>query len=744
MISIHSSMNPVGRLRPAGLRFILVGALVAGVAGHSSSLAADRPGPAADTFTFVPGADAYVDAAQPSTSFGSSSYLWVDASSVKQSFLRFDLSGITGRAVTGLRLRLYQTDSSPSGGNVWSITSADWDESVTWDTRPTIDGPLQGAFGSVQALAWYELGLDPSLASADGPLCLAVDSADNDGARWASREHAMQPQLIVELEPVESDSFTFTPEVDAYVDQSQPGASFGASSSLWVDASPLKQSFLRFDAVGIAGRAVTAARLRLRQTDSAPAGGRVFLVTSNEWDESVTWDTRPSIDGPLLGSFGPVSNGEWYEAQLTPSALGGDGSISLAIDSAEADGARWASREHVELPQLIVDVARVPGFIRDGLTEVAAPYIGSSNPTSFAGNHRLAVTQEGRQLAVHGRHAQGVQLAWRDPGGGWMMKTGGEAENGLLLGGSGTGDWVASIAVGRDPSGDEHAWAVWTGTTAQSTKTVQLRRLSDLDSPSGPTVGPLVTVSGAGMGNSKADLGFETATDGSLRGCVAWLQRIGASAWNVTAVWFTDLETDTPEFHDSKVLFTATSGGRYPTLVPAPAGMRLVVRNPSGRLQMFRHDARDPLTSWIAGARGVSVAAASVPAGGALSSGEILAAVESRTTDHVVTVQRFAANGGSGTVDLQVTGYRDPSVATDGPDAWLVMIRVSDGFVVSRTFTPEAGWEVVDGVEIGVEGGGNHDWPNVLRQAYGRLRLIVRGPAGGSDQTAVLGLDRPL
>jgi hypothetical protein len=72
------------------------------------------------------------------------------------------------------------------------------------------------------------------------------------------------------------------------------------------------------------------------------------------------------------------------------------------------------------------------------------------------------------------------------------------------------------------------------------------------------------------------------------------------------------------------------------------------------------------------------------------------------------------------------------------------MIRASDGYVISRSFSAASGWSQSNAVEIGAEGGGNYAWPNVLRQADGRLRLIVRGPAGPSGQTAVLAFQRAL
>jgi hypothetical protein len=739
---VHPSRGT--RLRNVASRLLVCASILAAGLSWPSGEARGATGePADDVFTFVPEADAYVDSAQPSASFGTLTQLWVDARSVKRSFLRFRPSGLSGRTLTSVRLRLYQTDASPLGGNVWSMSSNAWDESVTWQTRPAIHGSLLGSFGVVQPTTWYELSLDPSLLSGDSPLSLGMDSTSADGARWGSREHARPPQLVVEAVPIESDSFSFVPEADTYVDSSRPTSSFGASSSLYADASPVKQSFLRFRVAGIEGRSVTRIRLRLYQTDASPLGGRVHSITSNSWTESMTWETRPAVDGPLLGSFGRVASGRWYEANLGSSAIAGDGAISLAILSTSSNGARWGSRQHAEFPQLVVDVARLPGLTLDGLSQVAASDLGSSDPTYFAANRRLALTEGGRLLAVFGRHSRGVQLAWRDPGGGWMTRTSGEVGNGLLLGGSGTGDWPASIAVARDSAGREHAWAVWSGSNSQSGASVMLRRLSNLDSPEGPTAGPMVVVPSAGIGNSKVDLAFETAPDGSLRGCIAWLQRVDASSWNVAVTWFTDLDADQPAFHEGAVILSSPSGARMATLVPVADGLRLIVRGPTGRLQVFGHHASAPLGTWWSGGTGIAVSGSSVPGGAALSSGEVLAAVEGDTSGNVVTVQRFSADGVQVATDLRLTGYSQPSMGGDGTDAWLVMIRRSDGYVVSRRFTAGSGWEGADRVEIGPEGGGNLAWPNVLREAEGRLRFMVRGPSGGTNRNAVLAYQRP-
>jgi len=703
-----------------------------------------------DTLIFTPLADAYVDASLPNDSFGTSPYLWVDALPARQSFLRFQVTGVSGRTVVAVRLRMFQTDSSPSGGRVFSITSSSWGESVTWNTRPPIDGPQLGSFGPVQSNLSYEIDLGASAVANDGSFNLAMDSTDNDGARWASREHADPPQLTVELAPRPAppspvDKFTFRSKADTYVDSSQPSSSFGTLPSFWADGGPTKQSFMRFSVSGLAGRTVEDVRLRLLQVDNAPQGGRVFSITSNTWTESVTWNTRPPIDGPQLASFGTVTAQTWYEIDLGK-IISGDGSVNLAVDSVSSDGSRWASRDSSNAPELIVAVDRVPGLILDGLSSVIGPKGGSSAPTYYAGEHRLAITAGGRLLLVYGRHADGVQLAWRDPGGGWQVDTTGDVTDGRLLSGTGTGDWPASIVVAKDSSGEEHAWAVWARPTFFQASGVFMRRLSDLDSPDGPTVGPAVTVEPQGTGKVRVDLGFETV-GGLQRGVVIWTHKYGTALWGISTKWFADLDTDTPTFSDQSLLThgnTDQDAGKTNagTLVSTTQGIRALIRDTTGKMHVYGHDISAPLTEWWSGTPGAQLLNGAIVTGVALSSGQLALAAESDAQTHVVTVQMFDNAGLNPQTKLTATGYAQPTLATDGTNLYLVMIRKSDGFVVSRKFDGSV-WRDRR-VEIGAEGGGNHSWPNLLRQTDGRLRFVVRGPSGGVNQTAVLAFQRPL
>jgi hypothetical protein len=251
-----------------------------------------------------------------------------------------------------------------------------------------------------------------------------------------------------------------------------------------------------------------------------------------------------------------------------------------------------------------------------------------------------------------------------------------------------------------------------------------------------------MTVDAAPMGAYRPDIAFEDVPGGGQRGAIVWGRRSGDALWEVHAAWFTDLDSDDPALHDDAVLIGANATARWGTLVPTAAGMRVAARGAAGRLQLYSHDASAPLSSWTVGATGVTVADDG-PAAVALDSGEVLAATETNTGIHILTVQRFSASGTPASPELQLTGYANPTLVTDGANAWLVMIRKSDGYVVSRQ--REAGlWLPTDRVEIGAEGGGGHAWPNAVPRTDGRLRFVVRGPQGSSSKSAVLAFQRPL
>jgi len=535
---------------------------------------------------------------------------------------------------------------------------------------------------------------------------------------------------------------TITPAADTFVSSSAPSTVYGTLKQVEADGSPVKTALLRFPVTAVGEGQVVRATLRLHVTDASPVGGTV-QVAEPTWSEATTWSTRPALGAPVA-AIGAVLKGTWVEVDVT-GAVPGDGDVSLAITSANSDGVGYASRQSANPPQLLVEVDSSaappppPPIAEPILSTVADPLDGSSAPTAFANNHRAAVTSGGRELVVFGRHGLGVQLAWRDGSGPWSHTTRGGALDGMVLTGTGTGDWPASVVVARDSLGVEHAWVAFGGDATTSNKSVFLRRISELDDPAGPFLEPTVVVAEAGSGAGLVDLAVE---QGARRGAVTWSARTATGTFEQRVAWFTDLDTPTPPISAPVARSSGLSGYLSGTLVPTPTGLALAYRNGANRLQVDLHRDTDPIDVWTTGTPGVVIPSKVHVGAVGLASGEVLATTVTNTTTNVLAVQRFDATGAAGPVELSVPGYRDGSLATDGTDAWLVAVRTSDGVVVSRTRVGGA-WDLSARIEVGSEGGGGYGWPNLLRTVDGSIRLVVQGPAGSTKQRAVLSFARP-
>jgi PKD repeat protein len=154
------------------------------------------PAPGTQTLTFAPEADVRAEAAQPASNFGTENRLRTD--DTEESFLRFQVAGITGR-VTSAKLRLRSITDTGDGPAVRG-TSNDWSETaLTWSNRPSPTTAATGDAGAIGTNEWAEWDVT-ALLSADGPLNLHLSQPGSDGLYFHSREASTpsnRPQLVV-------------------------------------------------------------------------------------------------------------------------------------------------------------------------------------------------------------------------------------------------------------------------------------------------------------------------------------------------------------------------------------------------------------------------------------------------------------------------------------------------------------------------------------------------------------------
>ena len=125
----------------------------------------------------------------------------VDNSPVKNILLKFPVAGIGTRPVVNAKLRLYDVDPSPAGGEFRRVADSSWSEqTVTWATAPAAETTILATLGRVVAGNWYEVDVTP-LVTGDGVVTLRVTSTSSDGADYTSKEGTtgFAPQLVVTL-----------------------------------------------------------------------------------------------------------------------------------------------------------------------------------------------------------------------------------------------------------------------------------------------------------------------------------------------------------------------------------------------------------------------------------------------------------------------------------------------------------------------------------------------------------------
>jgi len=403
--------------------------------------------------TFTPEADTFVNSNSANANYGSRTPLQIDGSPIQIAYLRFNVTGLSG-AVQSARLRLEVVDAGTFGGTLYSMSDISWGETtVTYNTRPVIDGLTLGKLGAVAVGAIVEFDVTAAI-SGNGRYSFAMDSNNSNGVYYRSREAEINPPALVittaggpantpptatnvtiagtaqvgqvltgnytyndadgdlegtstyrwlrngasisgataktytlvaadqgalivfEVTPVAATGaspgvavqspavgpvsaggggtqVTFTPVADTFVHSGNPTTNFGAATTLQVDGSPTKIAYVRFNVTGLSGP-VQSARLRLKVVDASVFGGTIYPISNNSWGETtVTYNTRPVIDGPALSALGAVSVGDIVEFDVT-AAISGNGTYNFATASNNSDGVYYRSRETSNPPLLII------------------------------------------------------------------------------------------------------------------------------------------------------------------------------------------------------------------------------------------------------------------------------------------------------------------------------------------------------------------------------------------------------
>lgn len=315
----------------------------------------------------------YVDAdttakqGSPSSNYGTKGELEADdPPSANQAFVRFKLAGTSGQSISKVRLRLFALKSASSGGRIHKTTSCSWTETgLKWSNKPALGTPFVN-IGPVVKGQRYDVDITSLLTlTGDGSYCVGIDNVSSD-ADYGSREAASgRPAILVETScPCTKVDGQVT--ADATVVSTSANTNFGSDPYTGVDASPIKQTYVKVRVTGLGSYTVTSARLRLQVANisgsDADKGGQIRLVPSSQcgWNETnpggITYNTRPTSAGSVLSSVGEVVAKQLVEFDLK-STITADGTYCYRLESTSTNGADYNSLQGPALrPELVLQV----------------------------------------------------------------------------------------------------------------------------------------------------------------------------------------------------------------------------------------------------------------------------------------------------------------------------------------------------------------------------------------------------
>ncbi len=172
--------------------------LAGNYSNQSTAVNVTSQSPPPPSSTFTPDADTYVNASSPTTNFGTTTTLRLDASPDLHSYIRFNVQGTNGRPVVQARLRVFTNNSSTPGIQIWGVSDTGWGEkTMVYSNAPAL-GSVLSSSGAVSANSWVTFDVT-SYITADGAYSFGITTPSSTAMSVASRESgANAPQLILD------------------------------------------------------------------------------------------------------------------------------------------------------------------------------------------------------------------------------------------------------------------------------------------------------------------------------------------------------------------------------------------------------------------------------------------------------------------------------------------------------------------------------------------------------------------
>ncbi len=152
--------------------------------------------PTSNSVGFSPDADTYVNASNPTSTYGSATTLRLDGSPDVHAYLRFTVSGFSG-TIDSVKLMLFANNSDSVGLRAWVVTDNTWSESTTnYNNAPPL-GSLLYSTSSFPSGAYVSLDVT-FFVTGNGTYSFGVTNLSSTAISVNSKEAGFNiPQLVI-------------------------------------------------------------------------------------------------------------------------------------------------------------------------------------------------------------------------------------------------------------------------------------------------------------------------------------------------------------------------------------------------------------------------------------------------------------------------------------------------------------------------------------------------------------------
>lgn len=333
----------------------------------------------------IPVEDSYVrGGSYAEINYGTSTVMVVknapDASYTRESYLKFDLSKVTGTNIASAKLYIYGKADDSNGTNTdikaYGVDNDTWSETgITWNNRP-LPSSLQSTVNvDNTANAWRAFDVTPYVQeqySGDKTvsLCLKEDVAAGLSCTLYSKESGASVRPYLKIEYYKEARLDVS--ADTYVrGGTYAGTNYGTQTNLYVknvpDLSYTREAYLKFglNSINSVGNInISSAKLyiygKVDDTNGTNVDVKAYGVDTDSWTETgLTWSDKPTLAGLQSTVNIDSAAGKWREFDVTTyiqAQYAGDkiASICLKEDTTAGLSCTLYSRESNSKPYIQV------------------------------------------------------------------------------------------------------------------------------------------------------------------------------------------------------------------------------------------------------------------------------------------------------------------------------------------------------------------------------------------------------